>query len=161
MAREEFHREDIMHEATALVPRVELRLPGHSESVIFGLRREGAASIFFGQDPVYHFNAAHELRRAYLAGDLIKAEKASAIRLRRVRADEEVQLQRCTLPSDEAESLLDSLHERLARLRTAVMAGEATIAAVFPGEADVLRLLRDWLGALPGRIRFAQKPHVQ
>src|SRR5687767_9752074 len=147
MARQESDREDIMREATALVQRAEFRLTGESEPVVFGLRREGAASFFFGQDPVFHFNSRYELRRAYVGGELIKAEQGKAVRLRRVRTDSEVQLQRCQLLPVECEALLDSLQTRLAQLRPRLEANELQVVAVHPPDADMIARLRIWLAA--------------
>ena len=44
-----------MAEATALVERVELKLPDADDRVVVGFRRNGCASVFFGPDPVYQF----------------------------------------------------------------------------------------------------------
>src|SRR5204863_2544475 len=77
MAREESSREDLLREATALVERIEL-IPNGSTSdgrIVAGFRRNGALSVFFGEDPVYQFNAAGELRRAYTDGKLLKADR--------------------------------------------------------------------------------------
>ncbi len=64
MARHEEEREDLMRDAKALVDRIELVVPGFEEPVVVGFRTNGAASFYFGQDAVYHFNSQLELRRA-------------------------------------------------------------------------------------------------
>ena len=76
MARNQSDREDLLREATALVERAELRISGWSEPVVVGFRRGGGASLFFGGKEVYQFNAGGELRRAFVAGRLIKASAA-------------------------------------------------------------------------------------
>ena len=70
MARDESDREDLLREATALVERIELAPAdaADDEHIVAGFRRDGALSIYFGADPVYHFNSAGELRRAYCDG---------------------------------------------------------------------------------------------
>jgi len=73
MAREEEPREDLLREATALVERVELQIEGFAETIVAGFRRDGAASFYFGQDFVFQFNTANQLRRGYVEGRLFKA----------------------------------------------------------------------------------------
>src|SRR5688572_5223634 len=85
MARESQDREDLLAEATALVERVELAIPGEREPVVAGFRRDGCLSLFFGADPVYQFNTSNMLRRAYVGGKLYKAEKGHLIALDRRR----------------------------------------------------------------------------
>ena len=87
------NREDLLREATALVERIELvphrdRQFDASEPIVVGFRADGALSIFFGDDPVYQFNAAGELRRAYCDGLLFKAVQRPA-GFARARADGE------------------------------------------------------------------------
>ena len=47
MAQRETNREDLLREATALVERAEIRIPGESEPIVVGFRRDGSASFFF------------------------------------------------------------------------------------------------------------------
>src|SRR5688572_26999220 len=68
MSRRESDREDLLREATALVERVELLVPGEGEPVVAGFRRDGSLSVFFGPEAVYQFNSAGELRRAFAGG---------------------------------------------------------------------------------------------
>ena len=161
MARQESDREDIMREATALVERAELRIRGRDDTIIFGLRREGAASIFFGPDPVFHFNSQGELRRAYVSGDLIKAEMGSAVRLRRVRTADELQLQRIVLSPEECRSLLETLKSQIGGLRQALDTSDLELVAAHPTNVDMLNRLRTWLVSLPEAIRLADRPNVE
>lgn len=161
MARQESDREDILREATALAPRAELRVAGYAEPVIVGFRREGTASVFFGQDPVFHFTSRDELRRAYVGGDLLKAERQSLIRLRRQRTAGEVQLVRSPLTPDEQGALLEELRSRLAALRGAIETGAGTIVAEQPPDGDALRRILAWLDGLPATIAVAQAPNVR
>src|SRR6186997_1242741 len=97
MARRESEREDLLREATALVERAELTLEGSEEPIVVGFRRDGSASFFFGVDPVYQFNAACELRRAFVGGLLYKAERGRLVSLSRQRTMESVALFRAEL----------------------------------------------------------------
>jgi len=85
MAQSEHDREDILREATALVERVELRLPDQPEAVVAGFRRDGSASFFFGVEPVLQFNTLKEFRRGYEGGQLLKAVHGQIVSLRKMR----------------------------------------------------------------------------
>src|SRR5262245_42412456 len=100
MAREIHEREDLLRDARALVPRAMLRveLDGRMVDVFAGFRGE-SLSLFFGGDPVYHFNARGELRRAFVAGQLIKAERRRLIFIERRQGNDETLLER--QPPDE------------------------------------------------------------
>src|SRR5881396_2480403 len=106
MARIEQDREVLLAEATALVQRAELEIPGPTEHVIIGFHSNGCGSVYFGPDEVYHFNTAGELRRAYRDGALYKAERGRLIRLTRQRASAEVQLMRHDLDETETADFL-------------------------------------------------------
>ena len=85
MSRSESDREDLLREATALVERVELSIPGYGESIVVGFRRDGSASFFFGQSPVFQFNSQRELRRAFRDGLLFKTDNGRLVEMRRER----------------------------------------------------------------------------
>jgi hypothetical protein len=160
MALEESDREDILREATALVERAELKIAGRAEAVIIGFRRDGSASLFLGHELVYQFNTKNELRRAFLAGDLIKAEAGSLVRLRRERTANAVHLLRHALSPEEQRSQMDQMHLSLAALRQSLAGGEVVAAAHHPAEADLLPRIRNWLNQLPQNIAIANRPHV-
>jgi hypothetical protein len=162
MARDEQDREDLMREATALVERVELRTAGEPESVIVGFRRNGCASVFFGADRAYHFNAANELRRAYVAGVLWKAQERRLIAMRRERTGTQVELR--SQPLDEAEQQVElaQVTSRLQSLREDLAHAErSSIVACFPSDAPVLERVQARLAALPSPINLAQRPHAE
>ncbi len=162
MARDEQDREDLMREATALVERVELRTASESESVIVGFRRNGCASVFFGADPAYHFNASNELRRAYAAGELWKAQERRLIGMRRERTGTQVELRSRPLDEPEQQTALAQLVLRLQLLRDDLAHAERTsLVACFPPDAPVLERVQTWLAALPAPIAVAQRPHAE
>src|SRR5438874_13749235 len=119
MAQRETNREDLLREATALVERAEIRIPGEQEPIVVGFRRDGSASFFFGADPVYQFNSAGEFRRGYIAALLYKAERGRLIALRRERSEAQVVLLRSALSPEETQALLDVARGHLALLHAA------------------------------------------
>jgi len=160
MAREETDREDLLREATALIERIELRVPHEVETVVAGFRRNGAASFFFGADPVYQFNTSGELRRAYVAGRLLKAEQGRLVQLTRERTADAVHLVRHELDATETADVLQRMSDRLAALRNA-LDGPYEIVGQVPNDADVLtRVLRE-LTSLCVAPRIANSPRVE
>lgn len=160
MARHESDREDLLRQATALVERAELSLPGGSEAIVVGFRKDGSASFFFGADPVYQFNAAGQLRRAYLAGLLYKAERGRLIRMRRERSRSEVALVSVELSHRETDQLLAEMQTRLAGLAEALGGGEFVLVGEHPPEGRVVERIKHWLATVSGQITIAPSPRV-
>jgi hypothetical protein len=161
MARHESDREDLLREATALVPRAELTVPGEAEPVVVGFRDGGSASIYFGGDPVYQFNSAGELRRAYADGLLYKAERGRLIELRRERTTAQTQLVRRELTDQEQAALLAAAAARLKRLGEALATSSATVTGQVPADGDVAARIRSWLPLVCSPLRIAPRPHAR
>jgi hypothetical protein len=149
MAREESEREDLLREATALVERIALAPRSASGSatahVVAGFRRDGGLSIFFGDDPVYQFNAAGEVRRAYCDGKLVKAVGGRLANLSRVRTGGEVQLVRHDLSDAEESAFIQQMTLRICELTANLNDGQFEIVGQVPAGAEVLDRLRSWL----------------
>jgi hypothetical protein len=160
MVREEQDREDLMREATALVQRIELRLNRVSEPVVVGFRANNAASIFFGGDPVYQFNVAAELRRAFVEGVIYKAEKGKLVALRRERSEQQVSLVRHDLSDPEIARFRDECRERIRSLRSIIRQGDFEIVAQVPSDGLTANRIIGWLSDLEETIRFAHSPRV-
>jgi hypothetical protein len=187
MARREFDKEDLLREATALVTRIELalvragRVPGvkpqsieqsrgdapatpqvagQAAQVVVGFRQSGAASVYFGSEPVYHFNAADELRRAYCDGLLYKAEGGQLVSLRRERQKGEVQLLRHALSDTEQRAFVERMQQELHSFAAGLEAGAYRVVGQVPEEADVFHRVRSWLSGLD-MITIAESPHAE
>lgn len=160
MARDESDREDLLAEASALVERLMVQVDGWDDAVVAGFRRNGATSFFFGADPVYQFNAAGELRRAFANGCLYKAVQGQLTALRRERTATEVQLLSRPLTAAETNSFLTAMDERLLRLRAAIISPSAKILGQVPVEVDVLDRVAHWLAKHPWPTRLASSPSV-
>src|SRR5438132_2803772 len=169
MAREESSREDLLREATALVERIEL-VPHRSDSstpasilddarLVAGFRADGALSVFFGDDPVYQFNAAGELRRAFCDGELLKAVRGRLVALQRVRTQHEVQLVRHELSDSEQAAFLTQMVDHLRELAILLTARNFQVVGQVPPDADVLDRLRTWLAA-HDRWPIAARPNA-
>ena len=160
MSRHESDREDLLREATALVERIELTIAGFEEPIVCGFRRDGSASFYFGPDPVYQFNTAKQLRRAYVNGQLLKAERGSLIALSRERSQHEVALIRRKLTAAETATLLSQSSTFLNRLYQALQAGQAAIKGQVPPGADITSRVLAWLRDRPPITPIAAAPNV-
>jgi hypothetical protein len=161
MARDESDREDLLREAIALVERIEIEpLDEVGSRIVIGFRTADALSVFFDADPVYQFNTAGELRRAFCQGRLLKAEKSRLIALERVRQPHEVQLVRHDLTEDEQSTFFVEMHGRLQDLAATIAANRYTVIGQVPPDADILGRVREWLfnHKTPA---IAKTPHVE
>lgn len=163
MARKTEEREDLLRDATAYVSRVQLHIPSASgQATLFaGFHANGAASFYFDQDPVYHFNRADELRRAFVDDLLLKAEKGRLVTMQRQRAAGEVALVTRVLTEDEQAEFLARADERFNELCDALREQQFTIEGIVDGEEDedVVQQLVDYLDRLEA-IRVANSPRV-
>jgi hypothetical protein len=168
MAQEESPREDLLREATALLERIELVPTAHGKSpadacqdppIVSGFRSNGALSIFFGDNEVYHFNAAGELRRSYLAGHLYKALNGELVSLARVRTSQQVELRSRTLDAEEEAKFISTMQKRLAALAASLTMQKFELLRAVPPDAKVADRLRDWL-VRHSEIRIAARPNA-
>lgn len=161
MARQEEAREDLLREATTLVERIELRAEGFDDSIVAGFRRDGTASFFLGQQIVYQFNSARELRRGFLDGRLYKAECGRLVELRRQRTSESVDLVRHELTDLETSQFTADAHQRLQKLHQTLSTGQFQILGQVSPQGDLVRRLQNWLANLSEPIPLAQSPRVK
>ena len=142
MARNESDREDLIREATAMRNRIEWQIPGESDPVFAGIRSDGSLSVYFGQDPVYQFTPAGQLRRAYAEGILYRTQGATLARLNRERSTDQTALVRYDLTSEELSQFLAGMDDQLRRLRQSIADGSAIqLRSVSEGEAADYQLL--------------------
>lgn len=146
MARNEADREDLMREAVALKRRVKLRLLGESEPIVVGIRENGLWSVYFGSDPVFHFDAEDRLRRAFVGGCLFRSHGTGLSRLTRHRSDRETNLLRYDLSPQELAEFWSTAAPHLRGLAEAINNGTAKVQERIPGDwafaGDILEVLR-------------------
>jgi hypothetical protein len=161
MARDESNREDLLREATALVERIELIPKGAADDqhIIAGFRRDGALSIFFGEDPVYQFNAAGELRRVFRDGKLLKATGGRLAALQRIRTQTEVQLVRHELSREEEAAFMSEMAQQLRDFGELINTNSFEVVGQVPADIDVLSRLKSCLTTHIKR-QIAAKPNA-
>ncbi len=160
MAREEQPREDLLAEAKNLVERVSLQFapPLLTEETVAGFRRDGSLAIFFGQQRVYQFTSAGELRRAYVDGLLYKAQAGSLISMRRERTSEAVNLVSIPLDETTTNAFLQQMLRILGQLQRAIEGREYTLLGQVPAEGQVVERVLDWLAAHAASVTIASSP---
>jgi hypothetical protein len=158
MARNEQDREDLLRDATALVERAEISCDGFAENIVAGFRRDGSLSMYFGADPVYQFNSRGELRRAYIGGLLIKAERGRLVSLDRQRTARDVALVRSDLSDHDQELCLANANSRLGGLLAAISRGAYKIVGQVPQGCHVLERVSAWLTEHVGSMAIAKSP---
>jgi len=157
MAWSEADREDLFAEATALTRRIELLLPGATEPIVAGCRRNGGWSIYFGPDPCYHFDLDGRLRRAFASGYRYRSQGNTLARLARVRTRDEVIMQRSDLSVGDLAEFMQRMREQVLRLQQSLAAGAIECRRTFPQDSDILieldaaatRILAEWPGLAP------------
>jgi hypothetical protein len=160
MAKFEQDREDLMREATALLPRAEIKLNDDPETITFGFRRSGGLSIFFGADPVFQFNSQRELRRAFVRGKLIKAVAGRLQSLDRRREGKEVVLWSTELTPGEEDELLAAAQALLFSFSLAIGRGDYQLLQQVPPQADAVDRVQEFLARLPNPLCVAQKANA-
>jgi hypothetical protein len=161
VAREVHEREDLLRDATALSPRLQLGLNGdHAVKEIFaGFRAEGALSLYFNTAPVYHFNSRFELRRAFVDDRLIKAVQGKLVAMQPQRGPHSTDFVSHAMSPEEEQQFGCVLLEHLALLRTALQTDDYELIGQVPAEGNGLRRLTDWLAEFPG-VKIADGPRV-
>ncbi|MDZ4659823.1 MAG: hypothetical protein SH868_19790 [Bythopirellula sp.] len=148
MARHAQDREDLLRDAKALVPRVQLRLPilGKVCDVFAGFRT-GAASLYFDSDPVYQFNSAGELRRAFVDDCIVKAAAGRLKVWKTLRTPTEVTMQSHFMAPEEVEKLRGDLLARRDELQGAIERKEFELVGQVPNDSNAVDQLLAWLAA--------------
>jgi predicted DCC family thiol-disulfide oxidoreductase YuxK len=153
MSRHEADREDLMKEATALMRRVECLIPNEPEPVFAGYRRNGFLSIYFGPDPVYHFDDECRLRSVFADGLLYRSQGTTLARLERERTADESILRRHDLTPQELENFLTSMTNRLSVFADALQNHDFQIVSQIPQQATLIDDLSTSLAnILRGRV---------
>jgi hypothetical protein len=161
LARDAHDREDLLRDARGLSPRIQLEveLSAGLAELFAGFRGE-SLSLYFSQDLVFHFNDRSELRRTFVADELLKAECGRLVTMRRDRSQGKSLLVSRALGDVESQSLLSDLELRLRELAESLIANRYRVVGEVPANGGVVGRLRDWLSARSGPIVVAASPHV-
>lgn len=126
MARSPQRREDLVGEATAMPLRGEIIWQAEPEPCVIGFRASGAASVYFGEQPVLHFDAGGRLRRLFDQDQQFVAQRGTLMLRKRVGPGHRLLADLHPLPPERQRQWLIELGQRLRRLLQAVLSGQAT-----------------------------------
>ena len=158
MAKQEQDREDLLRDGHQMSIRGETIINGIV--VTIGFRSLGQLSMYCGADPVFQFNADHQLRRVFFEGERFAADAGRLVLLQRPTRGGKVQFQAIDVPSSKQDAIFTSLDHWAAELRLTA-ANEAAVWRVADEQNDVfIRQLRNWLTKLPVSIDIAANPAV-
>ncbi|TWU17636.1 hypothetical protein Pla52o_48510 [Novipirellula galeiformis] len=156
MAKQQRDREDLLRDGHQMTSRGETTIDAIAVTV--GFRAGGQASLYCGADPVFQFNAQHQLRRVYFANERFAAESGRLVRLDREQLGGKVQFVRCEVPPTDVQAILASLRGWIDILRAAASSdGTAWRVADEPSERFIVQL-REWMDRLPQSIAIAAGP---
>lgn len=137
MAQIEEDREDLMAEATALKSRAEVLLPSNAV-LTFGYRSQGELSLYFGADPVYHFDGHAKLRRAFVDGCLYRTQGQTLAQLTRHRTGPKTELFRADLNDVQLKDFLKVVETRLRQLQQAIQDDAFRVQRVIDPDGNLL-----------------------
>jgi hypothetical protein len=137
-------RENLMRDATAYSRRLSIQNSTEPEPVFAGIRQQGGWSVYFGEDPVFQFNAQSQLRRAHFKNQNYAAAAGKLLLLHRDRSGGHVEIQR--IYSAETERcIVDDCRNRLYAL-VELLSSSADKCACFP--VDDRALVSDLVGLI-------------
>jgi len=156
LARIEADREDLMQEATALVPRVELRLPGIKETIVVGYRADGRVCLYFNADCYYQFDTQGGLRRASVCERLYRTQGTKLAELTRERLDSSIELRRRDLADEELARFFETIRSQAVQLCEAIDSGAAVVVRQLPPDEPILsRLVQSLRTILTTEVQLA------
>ncbi len=130
-----------MQDATALVRRVEFSV-SCKQPIVTGFRKTNFLSIYFDQDPVFHFDDHGRLRRAFVDGYLYRTQGKTLARLTRQRNEQSTELLRYDLSDEELRSFRERLIQQLSSLLNAMQKGDSRVVRQIPDNVDVMNELQ-------------------
>jgi hypothetical protein len=142
-----------------LVERVEAKFDSFDEPVVIGFRENGSACIYFGEEPVFQFNSADQLRRVH-DGYLFKAEQGKLVRLERTRQDGAPVLLRHAMSPSEQTALLDKAQRMMTLLASDLGAKRYGCVRQVPHDAPILERAARWLQQLEWPVAIADVPNA-
>lgn len=166
MARHETDREDLLAEGVNLPERGRIIGPDQRQWVA-GWRNGRSISLFVDQDPVFHFNAHGEIRRAFVDGSKLAAKDRRLCTLIRVPNDRgRISLNHEPLSDDQADRIQEMLRASLNGLREALNAGDGRLSenvdvetVGIPANHFRERLLC-WIDQQSSPVPIAEMPNV-
>ncbi|QDS93483.1 hypothetical protein FF011L_22530 [Roseimaritima multifibrata] len=139
MARSPERREDLVRDATAMTARAEWQVPGHSEPCVIGFRPTGAASIYFGEQPVLHFTAEGKIKRLFFDDHQWIADSDGLKRRERANNTYRMEGRMVDLDPQWVQEKLTELSEQTNRLLSAILNSTAICSRGTIPESEMVK----------------------
>lgn len=110
-------KEDLLRDASNYCFRCEIRIPSIASLIFVGITQKRRFSLYFDQDPVYHFDAQCRIRRGFVHGKIFKSESGTLVELTRKRTDIAVLLQRKVSSRESTTTWLNHAGQAIALLQ--------------------------------------------
>lgn len=159
MPRQTHKREDLLRDAVALSPRIKLVYKHAPEVPIFAGFRGEALSLYFDEDPAYHFNSDKALRRAFYRDKLYECAGGRLRKLLRDTSSGAVKLERLEVSPEFQASFAKVLETRLAELSQAIKTESIEPVGQVPEDGSGLKKLKTWLEQFEALV-FANSARV-
>ena len=105
MVKQEHDREDLLRDGKQMTARAEAVMD--DVVVVIGFRPNSQVSFYFGQDPVFQFNTARELRRVFHQGRSYAAIEGKLCELTRQRQGGRLTLVSQVIPANLEEMIFE------------------------------------------------------
>ncbi len=151
-------REDLMKEATAYDRRLKLR-DANAGEIFVGMRAQRGWSIYFGEDPVFQFNAESQLRRVHLNNQNYAAENGKLLLLQRSGSGGQVELTRTFSNAAQLAIRRDCLN-RLTAVLSEFERSSLQVLDQFPADSDLMRQIEERLRVVVRNYSVAEVPHA-
>lgn len=111
----ESKHEDLLRDGRTMPVRAATDIEG--VRVVVGFRDQGQVSIYCGEDPVFQFNAAAELRRVFLDGQRFTASDGKLVCLERASGTSNIRLEAIPVDEVRVQEILRLLNTWIGKLR--------------------------------------------
>ncbi|WP_404310051.1 hypothetical protein [Neorhodopirellula lusitana] len=160
MAKQESDREDLLAESINLPRRGRVTGPNSREWIV-GWRKDSSLSLFVDADPVFQFNSAGELRRAYVNGRKLAADQGKLCELvRSPNPTGQISLSRQALNGEQFLAVQDRFKRATDELQAALSHPDTKIEAIGVAPTTLVQSIRDWLDSSHIPLIVAQTPNA-
>jgi hypothetical protein len=163
MAIEERDREDLLRDGKMMPLRGETKIDG--KAVVVGFRKGVQMSLYCGADPVFQFNADHQLRRVFFDGQRYAAQNGKLVLLIRETIGGRVTFAKHSVSAERESEIKKKLSSWFLRIRQATETSASTWH-ILDGQdanatkADFVAQVRHWFNANHFPQEIANQPNA-
>jgi len=158
MVKQEHDREDLLRDGKQMTARAEAVMD--DVVVVIGFRPNSQVSFYFGQDPVFQFNTARELRRVFHQGRSYAAIEGKLCELTRQRQGGRLTLVSQVIPANLEEMIFELFDSWVVRIQVALESTETVWTVVGEERVQFLERLTIWIANAPASVVIAQTPNA-